>query len=360
MEKSLPRTLKTISMDRIIMDMIQSTVALAQGTFVVFVLDDFTAKIITSFLSMTDVLNQGIFSVEHIDKKRQKFPKYHGLYFISPSAHSCDEVAKDYADESKPQYGKAHVFFCHKVMNSILEKLVTQSTCRRIKTCKELNLSFLTRDRNLFDIGMGKAIEIFTVKNNNESSSKIISNICERLFTACAVLKEFPYIQYQSSSKLCSQLAQFLNAQLGEFYNKTKPKEENRGTILILDRTFDITTPFLHDYNYETMVYDLFDIKDGQISFKDSKGMPQIHKLDDKDELWMKYKNKHMCSVFEEITKDFAQFMEGDASKIQKETTSFEEMSDVLQGMKGYKHKTACYSLHLKLCEDITSVRILF
>jgi syntaxin-binding protein 1 len=357
MEKMMPRTLKTISMDRILKDMLQDTISQAQGTMVVLILDDFTSKVISSFLTMTEVLSQGIFSVDRLDTKRQKFPKYHALYYVSPSAHSCEEIVKDFQDESKPAYSRAHVYFSHKITNTTLEKLVTQNTCKRIKTCKEVNLSFLTRDRNLFDIGMSKALEIFTVKNNNEQTGKIVSNICERLFTVCAALKEYPYIQYQSSSKICSQLAQFLNAQLGDFYN-SKLKNENRATLLILDRTFDITTPFLHDYNYETMVYDLFNVKDNQISLKDNKGVLQIYMLDEKDDLWMRYKNKHMCIVFEEIQKDFAQFMESDASKVQKagDANSFEEMSDVLQGMKGYKTKANQFSLHLRLAEEITNV----
>jgi syntaxin-binding protein 1 len=360
MEKLMPRTLKTISMDRIIKDMIQDAIHQAQGNMVILVLDDFTAKVISSFLTMTEVLSQGIFSVDRLDTKRQKFPKYHALYYVSPSAHSCEEIVKDFQEDSKPTYSRAHVFFSHKITNNTLEKLVSPNTCKRIKTCKEVNLSFLTRDRNLFDIGMSKALEVFTVKNNNEQTGRLVSNICERLFTVCAALKEYPYIQYQSSSKVCSQLGQFLNAQLGEFYN-TKTKNENRATLLILDRTFDISTPFLHDYNYETMVYDLFNVKDNQITLKDNKGVAQTFTLDEKDDLWMRYKNKHMCIVFEEIQKDFALFMESDASKVQKagEANSFEEMSDVLTGMKGYKTKAGQFSLHLRLAEEITNVRFI-
>lgn len=351
--QSTTHNLKTNSVNRIILDMIQETKRLSgEAGFLIIIVDDYTAKILSSFLTMTEVLNEGIFSVERLDTVRQKFPNYHALYFIAPVARSVERVAKDFEDHSKPQYSRAHIYFCHRIMDSTLDKLVTENLCKRVKTCKELNLSFLIRDRNLYELGMSAALEIYTVKNHTESRDKILSNILERLFTVCAVQREYPYIQYQKSSPQCARLAELLNAQLSAFY-EIKTYNEKRGVLLLVDRMFDITTPLLHDYNYETMVYDLFDVKDGTLNFN-----KQTYRLDDKDELWIKYKSKHMCVVFEELQKDFEAFMQSDLSKVNKtgEMESFDEMANVLHNMKGYKTKTTQFSLHLKLAEEITNV----
>jgi syntaxin-binding protein 1 len=355
MEKiSVSRNLKANSTCRILIDMMQETKRLAgDGAFLIIIVDDYTAKILSSFLTMTEVLNEGIFSVESLGKKRQKFPKYQALYFISPSSESCEKIAEDFADDHKPQYARIHIFFSHRIMDSTLDKLVTAQTVKRIKSCKELNLSFLIKDRNLFDIGMSQAMKVFTVKNSADQRDKVLSTIMERLFTVCTVLKEYPYIQYQKSSFLCIKLAEMLNAQLSDFYS-VKTYNEKRGILLITDRTLDITTPLLHDYNYETMVYDLFKVNENnELEFNDKK-----YKLDEKDELWQKYKTKHMVVVFEELQKDFEAFMQSDLSKVNKtnELESFDEMANVLHNMKGYKTKTTQFGLHLKLAEEITNV----
>lgn len=344
--------LKDNATNRILIDMIQETKRQAgDAAFLIVVVDDTTAKILSSFLTMTEVLKEGIFSVERLGTKRQKFPKYQALYFISPTQESCDKLAEDFMDESKPQYSRVHIFFSNRIMDLTLDRLVTAPLVKRIKTCKELNLSFLIKDKNLFDIGLASALKIYPVKTNADQRDKLLSTIMERLFTVCAVMKEYPYIQYQKSSMLCVKLAEMLNAQLSDFYS-VKNYNEKRGILLITDRAFDITTPLLHDYNYETMVYDLFDVVDNEITVGDKK-----YKLDDKDELWVKYKNKHMCLVFDEIQKDFQAFMQSDLSKVSKnqDMESFDEMANVLHNMKGYKTKTNQFSLHLKLAEDITT-----
>jgi len=345
-------SLKKNSINRILKDMIGETKKAADSTFVIIIVDDYTANILSSFLTVSEVLNEGIFSIERLASKRQKFPKYHALYFISPTAESCEFLAKDFEDDTIPQYSRVHIFFSHRIMDLTLEKIVTQNLVRRVKTCKEMNLSFLIKDRNLFDLGLPGALKIFTVKNNSDARSKILSTVMERLLTVCTVLKEYPYIQYQKNSTLCSNLAETINANLNEFY-QTKNYNEKRGVLLIVDRTIDIATPLLHDYNYETMVYDLFKTTDNELHFNDKK-----YKLDEKDDLWIKYKNKHMVVVFDELQKDFDAFMQSDLSKVNKadKLESFDEMANVLHNMKGYKTKTNQFGLHLKLAEEITNV----
>jgi syntaxin-binding protein 1 len=349
------RNLKALSTQRILKDMIQDTKNIVEAGFLIIVVDDYTVKILSSFLTMTEVLNEGIFSIERLQTKRQAYPKYDALYFISPTNESCELLAKDFENEKKPMYRRIHIYFSHEIMDIVLEKIVTPGVVKRTKTCKELNLSFLIKDKNLFDIGLPGALKLFTVKNNTENRDRLLSCVKERLASVCAVLRENPHIQYQGNSKIASRLGEYMNAHLSEFFN-TRTCNEKRGILLIVDRTIDISSPLLHDYNYETMIYDLFTTKDNELEFNEKK-----YKLDEKDELWMKYKNKHMCQVFEELQRDFDAFMQNDYNKVNKsEEQSFDEMANVLRDMKGYKHKTALFTLHLKLAEEITNVIKIF
>ena len=180
--------------------------------------------------------------------------------------------------------------------------------------------------------------------------------MAERLFTVCTVLNEFPYIQYNKNSIYCQKLADFMHAKLSLFYSN-KSFNEKRGILLIVDRAFDITSPFLHDYYYECMIYDMFKIKDNIIDFNKKE-----YKFDEKDKLWMKYKNKHIAEVFTELHQDFNAFMQSDISKMQRgqgnEMQDFEQMSKVLHGIKGYQMQSNQFKMHLDLAEEITNVRI--
>ena len=86
----------------------------------------------------------------------------------------------------------------------------------------------------------------------------ILDELAHRLFTVCAIFMEFPYVQYQGESVIAKTLAKKVNDNLKNFYEKTKNIKirEPRGTILILDRGFDPIAPVVHDYFYESIVYD--------------------------------------------------------------------------------------------------------
>ncbi len=86
----------------------------------------------------------------------------------------------------------------------------------------------------------------------------------------CSVMGEKPFIQYQADSHISKDVAASVDKKLEYLYNYTsqsdtkkkkgkKAKDENemqlayrepRGTLVIIDRTFDLITPLIHDYQY--------------------------------------------------------------------------------------------------------------
>ena len=81
---------------------------------------------------------------------------------------------------------------------------------------------------------------------------------------------EYPFIQYQGDSEFCHVLAQLLHEQFEEFYdgsNRSRIKQP-RGSLVILDRTFDLISPVAHDFFYQTNVQDIKDGVDADGSVK--------------------------------------------------------------------------------------------
>ena len=72
-------------------------------------------------MTMNDVLQRGIFSLDHIDSV-ESFPHYQVIYFISPTKKSCDKIVKDFESSSKsPKFNKIHIFFTHNSSDDIFD-----------------------------------------------------------------------------------------------------------------------------------------------------------------------------------------------------------------------------------------------
>jgi len=63
--------------------------------------------------------------------------------------------------------------------------------------------------------------------------------------------------------------------------------------MLLLDRSFDLIAPVVHDYFYQTNVYDFRKISDEGETKIDNKSVY----LNDGDELWVRFRDKHIAEV---------------------------------------------------------------
>jgi len=365
------KSLRYLSTNRLIDDLIENSLQLAQDSFTLIIVDSYSAKLLNNYLTMTDILNKGIFSIESIYNTRQKFPNYNAIYFISPTETSINLLKKDFSNHNT--YKKILIYFTHKIEENIFNLLIVNNIIKRTILCKELNLSFFIRENNVFDLNFESGLKIFTLDDINKEN--LIKSISYRVFSVCTTLKIFPYIQYQNNSKLCSKLCEILENLLQEF-GRIKNLQRN-GILLLTDRTFDPMTPLLHDYVYEPLVYDLFsdkinkndeidvnfenDVNNNNIINTNSnennqnKNQKKILKLSDKYELWNSYKLLHFANVLEKISEDFERFRESDLSKVRKanDSTNLEDMANIISKMSSYKLKSAELSNNLYLANEL-------
>ncbi|MCQ2820717.1 MAG: Sec1 family protein [archaeon] len=343
------KNLRGTVMNRIYGDMIDEPVMRGKDSsaFGILIVDEFSAKILSKFCTMTDLLNRGVFSVESIYQVRQCFPLYQGIYFISPTVKSCEALAKDYEDKKNYKYKKIHIFFTHKANEECLKALVNEGVINRTQTCSEFNLSFFPVSKNGFNLQLESGLKIF--KCEEERKNKLLEIISKRLISVCATLKCLPIVQYQKSSPLCTKLAEMMDALIQELPIKAK----REGLLLLTDRTLDMVTPILHDYNYEAMTYDFFDVNEGKLEVNGKK-----IELKDNDELWDSYRGLHIAQAFDKLTKDLDDFKKSDLSKAGDSSNldSFEGMASVLSGMSAYKTKTSQFSGQITIASKLNEL----
>ena len=138
--------------------------------------------------------------------------------------------------------------------------------------------------------------------------------------------------------------------------------------IVILDRSFDPLTPILHDYYYQSMVYDFLEIQNDVVEFnsEDSKGNQTKKKamLADSDDLWIKYKYKHIAEAMTSVTEEFQKFVESNKTaqtqKADMNNLDLKTMSEIIKQMPLYNELLSKYTLHMNLVELCLKVKVEF
>ena len=349
--------LKNKAISRITLDMIETVKQKDQETpFIILVVDEYTTKLLSFYLTMSDILNRGIFNLENLHLKRKSYPNYSVIYFVSPCKESIEAIVNDFKVRNDPTYGNVHIYFSSRVLDTYLSMLANENLAYKIKSIKELNVSFFSKN-NLYDFRIPNSMQIFALQGNNFNKQRriFLNKLKDDLMTVIVSMKEFPYIQYQNSN-LCSEFASMVNGNLHELEELKLLNNKRNSILLILDRSFDVVTPVLHDYSYKSIIYDFFQVNSDGFLTVPSEDINN-HKLDEKDEIWMKYKNCHISDIFKNICEDVESFKNSDLAKGNTgNLDNFEDMIRAVQGVTGYREKHKQLNIHLKLCTKIMKV----
>ena len=95
---------------------------------------------------------------------------------------------------------------------------------------------------------------------------------------------------------------------------------------MILDRTFDLISPVVHDFFYETNVVDIKDGVSGDGSVKVDNKMVVIN---DCDELWVQLRNMHFLEAFNYVNNQIQAIVE-----TSKTDTTKMELKDMAEMMR--------------------------
>lgn len=83
----------------------------------VLVMDETSTKVISSALTMYDIMERRITLVEKLELNRQPFPDIDVIYLATPTQTSVQKIAKDFENKLKPRYGNVHIYFLESVMS---------------------------------------------------------------------------------------------------------------------------------------------------------------------------------------------------------------------------------------------------
>lgn len=81
----------------------------------VLVMDKAATRVISSALTMYDIMERRVTLVEQLAINRQPFPEMDVIYLAVPSVENARKISADFESRQKSKYGHVHLFFIEPV-----------------------------------------------------------------------------------------------------------------------------------------------------------------------------------------------------------------------------------------------------
>lgn len=205
--------------------------------------DDESKQMISNSIPFSTFLNNDFFHFDFIyNKKRTPVSDISCIVILRPSSLKLliEELVK-------PFYGCYIILFTNQIDPFALEIVANADVTGSVSEIHELYMDACKQDKFLYTIASSKH-----------------SRVVDGLYSLIASLEIDPSIKIYSYNDRNNenQLGLF---EIGKELS-VKASQHNfkkRGTVLLLKRDFDMITPLVYDWNYQSLIQEHLDIKNG-------------------------------------------------------------------------------------------------
>lgn len=347
------------------------------------VVDQESLRIISSAFGMYKLMENRVYLVENLVKKRAPYRNSAPIYFLSPTEESVKCLITDWTptkDRKEPLYADSvFLYFTKALPDTLFYKIKEcKPLVKRLKVLGEVNLDFIVKQSRAFHLDMKSPDYFAQLFKGAANASRVEHAIADSLVTVCASLNEYPHIRYKVTSRLGLSITRLFNKKIKEFISKNRnwwyhgdPQhtEKGRSTLLILSRIDDCLSPLIHEFTYQAMVNDLLKLDDDKITFKspnpDSEANELIEKdalLNESDELWIELRGMHIADVIQVLSgriRDIVTSNTGVALKTKgsdAKSLSLNQMAKALKALPEYREVMSKLAQHMHIshkCMDI-------
>ncbi|KAK2463590.1 hypothetical protein APHAL10511_004341 [Amanita phalloides] len=387
------------------------------GKWKILVIDEHSQRLLSSVLKQFDILAENVTLIESISNRREPQPEYEAVYLLMPTTQNVDRIIRDFWQ--RKQYAAAHLFFIEGLSEPLLERLAASPAEPHLKGLKDLFLNFSALEAQAWSIQLP---ELFfsayspprsehhyrsariRLNEDLQFASKMIANLC-------ITLNENPYIRYYvpqnykplgplkphastrapppppSSTQWRTNLARGSGARAWESaetdyvtkllahmvqqnldehkrtnpdFGKSPDSMRPRGTLIITDRSMDMLAPFIHEFTYQAMAYDLLPIESGKYiyKFQSSAGAyeDKTTTLSDADNVWTEVRHLHMREAIDKLMADFNKFLTDNAVFKGEGAANLNDMKEMLANLPQYQEQREKFSLHLNMAQDCMAI----
>ncbi len=282
----------------------------------------------------------------------------------------------------------------------------------RLRALTELNLDFVAWESRVFSLERPGALYPLLIEKRAPPPApptpllaRELATTATQLVTLLLSLRRVPTIRFQASeSKLKHPVARLLAEAV---FVRLKAAVHALGdawealpgtcTLLILERSFDPITPFMHSFTYQALVHDLFAVQAEVVRFSpgalpvtnnalpvrpsavvttpqpavNSLGLAgpgdgseeKVLVLAERDPLWLELRHKHLALVARVLTQRFKHFTQtNEMVRLQRETKSLTnsncevtQLDALLRAMRdaqAFQQQLPLFLKHLALVEE--------
>ncbi|KAJ3286901.1 vacuolar sorting protein VPS33/slp1 [Rhizoclosmatium sp. JEL0117] len=359
----------------------------------ILIVDHKSLRILNTACKMSDILEENVTLVEDISKKRTSYPTKEAIYFITPNEESVAALIDDFT-RPKPTYSKAHIFFTSTVSDALFEKIDNanaKAPAKFLAAVKDMNVDFLPQEEQIFSINHPNSLYALFNPSSPSQTAIEIATTAKKLISLFSTLDEMPHIRYHDpmgdQSSLSYRLAMALQSELDDLYKmdtdfarKTTYKQP---VLILIDRSFDLMSPLIHEFTYQAMMNDLLVLEDGKYVYqaesnadqengkdekdgkeKEDPNVKQKAVLDESDAIWMLIRHWHFAEAVEYVRDNFNRFLAENkaAASILNSNSSksgfdnLNDMKDTITSLPQFQEMKAKYSVHINICQECKSI----
>jgi hypothetical protein len=260
-------------------------------------------------MTTKEILKKSIYHIENIEFQRKAFPNFDVIYFVAPTIKNFRQIAKDFSSRNKNGllYRKIFLYLTNVCSTESFTYLSRKkSILDNLHSIKEANLDFFPLDDCTFTFHQaGTLFTLYQLSEPQPKKNARLSEIAKKLSTVITNLGQNPDIQiiyhkdsfqnaFYVANKVSIMLGHLLNSEHANLVNSKKSLQKVK--LIVLDRSYDMNTPFLHDVHYQSMAEDLVGVGGGSESENIGR--------DESDELWVCLRYMHIADVLK-YTKKF-------------------------------------------------------
>ncbi|XP_049850577.1 vacuolar protein sorting-associated protein 45-like [Schistocerca gregaria] len=317
----------------------------------VLLLDHETTPIVSLVFGQLEILQKEVYLFEKIStQNRESMPYLQAVCLFRPTEENLEHIRQELRN---PKYGSYYIIFTNSVKESYLRKIAEADELELVKEVQEFYADYRainhdTWTLNLFGPGVLSPVSVEWPMCLSRSTDGIISMLLS--------LKLCPYIRYQRTSELASQLARSVENRVrnSPLFHLGRAKA-SAPLLLILDRNEDPITPLLTAWTYQAMCHQLIGLVNNRLDLSHVEGIQEELKQVVLSSLQDEFFSEHMYDNLGDLGVVIKQFVDKfqSESKIRGRLESIEDIKRFIEQYPSFRKTAGNVSKHVAIISEL-------